>query len=158
MLAAGAHAFLRGGGAAVGALLDTGEHVLELNHAGVGEHQGRVVVRHQRRGGDDLVAMPAEVLQEGGADLVGGRHVSTVRRPRLLMRDRAPVPLMLQTMRRAGEIYGGRRDYASVGAARLSRGATAGPGAKSAPTALGHAPSGRRGRSVDRGRVLVQQV
>ena len=51
VLAAGADAFLRGGGALVGPLLDAGEHVLELHHAGVGEHQGRVVVRHQRRGG-----------------------------------------------------------------------------------------------------------
>ena len=33
VLAAGAHAFLRGGGARVGALLEAGEDVLELHHA-----------------------------------------------------------------------------------------------------------------------------
>ena len=49
MLAAGAHAFLRRGGARIGALLDAGEDVLELHHAGVGEHQRRVIVRHERR-------------------------------------------------------------------------------------------------------------
>ena len=99
VLAAGAHAFLRGHRPVVGPLLDAGEHVLELHHAGIGEQQGRVVVRHQRRGGHDLVAVPAEILEEGRADLVGGRHVSTIRRPRLSPRDRAPVPLMLQTVR-----------------------------------------------------------
>ena len=33
VLAAGAHAFLRGDGARVGALLDAGEDILELHHA-----------------------------------------------------------------------------------------------------------------------------
>ena len=55
VLAAGAHALLRGGGAAVRALLQAGEDVLELDHAGVGEQQGRVVVRDERRRGDGLV-------------------------------------------------------------------------------------------------------
>ena len=57
VLAAGAHAFLRGGGALIGPLLDAGEDVLELHHAGIGEHQGRVVARHQRRRRHDLVAV-----------------------------------------------------------------------------------------------------
>src|SRR6202035_5106184 len=35
VLAAGAHAFLRGGGALIGPLLDAGEDVLELHHAGI---------------------------------------------------------------------------------------------------------------------------
>ncbi len=39
VLAAGAHAFLRRGGALIGPLLDAGEDVLELHHAGIGEHQ-----------------------------------------------------------------------------------------------------------------------
>ncbi len=47
VLAAGAHAFLRGDGAPIGTLLDPGKDVLELHHAGIGEHQGRVVARHQ---------------------------------------------------------------------------------------------------------------
>ena len=84
VLAAGAHAFLRGRRPVVGPLLGAGEHVLELHHAGIGEQQGRVVVRHERRRAHHLMAVAAEILEEGGADLVRGRHVSTVRRPRLL--------------------------------------------------------------------------
>ncbi len=49
VLAASAHAFLRGGGAEVVALFDAGEDVLELHHAGIGEHQRRIIARHQRR-------------------------------------------------------------------------------------------------------------
>ncbi len=60
VLAAGAHAFLRGDGARVGSLLEAGEDVLELHHPGIGEHQGRVVARHERRGRHDLVAVAAQ--------------------------------------------------------------------------------------------------
>ncbi len=70
VLAAGAHAFLRRGGAAVGALLEAGEDVLELHHAGVGEEQRRVVARHERRGRQNLVAVPGEIGEERGADVV----------------------------------------------------------------------------------------
>ena len=62
VLAAGAHAFLRRRGAAVGPLLEAGEDVLELHHAGVGEHQRRVVARHERARRHDLVAVAAEVF------------------------------------------------------------------------------------------------
>ena len=48
VLAAGAHTLLRGRRTAVGAHFLARKHVLELHHAGVGEHQGRVVARHQR--------------------------------------------------------------------------------------------------------------
>ena len=47
MLAAGTHAFLRAGGAGIGALFSTGEHILELHHARIGKHQGGVIARHQ---------------------------------------------------------------------------------------------------------------
>ena len=50
VLAAGADALLRGGGAGVVALLGAEEDVLELVHAGVGEEQRGVVVRDQRGG------------------------------------------------------------------------------------------------------------
>ena len=60
VLAAGAHAFLRGRGARVGPLLGAGEDVLELHHAGVGEQQGRIVARHERRRRHDLVAVAAK--------------------------------------------------------------------------------------------------
>src|SRR5688572_29050071 len=74
VLAAGAHAFLRGRGADVRPLLLAGEDVLELHHAGVGEHQRRVVARHQRAGGHDLVPFALEVVQEQASDVVGGLH------------------------------------------------------------------------------------
>ena len=74
VLAAGADAFLRRGGAHVGALLLAGEHVLELHHAGVGEHQRRVVARHQRRAFDHLVPVAGKVVEEGGADVVAAGH------------------------------------------------------------------------------------
>ena len=74
VLAAGADAFLRRGGAHVGALLLAGEHVLELHHAGVGEHQRGVVARHQRRAFDHLVPVAGKVVEEGGADVVAAGH------------------------------------------------------------------------------------
>ena len=79
VLAAGAHAFLRRGGARIGALLDAGEDVLELHHAGVGEHQRRIIVRHERRGGDFLVPIVREIVEEGGSDLVDATHAVTAR-------------------------------------------------------------------------------
>ena len=74
VLAAGADAFLRRGGADVGPLLLAGEDVLELHHAGVGEHQRRVVARHQRRARHRRVAVAGEIVQEGGADVVAAGH------------------------------------------------------------------------------------
>src|SRR3546814_10324600 len=64
VLATRAHAFLRGGGTAVGALLVAGEDVLELHHARVGEQQRRIVARHQRRGRHGLVARSEEHTSE----------------------------------------------------------------------------------------------
>ncbi len=78
VLAAGAHAFLRGGGGRIGPLLDAGEDVLELHHAGIGEHQRRVVARHERRGLDDGVAVPGEEVEEGLADLVDAVMAETL--------------------------------------------------------------------------------
>ena len=74
VLAAGADAFLRRGGGDIGAALLAGEDVLELHHAGIGEHQRRVVARHQRAALDDLVALAREVVEEGGADIVAACH------------------------------------------------------------------------------------
>jgi hypothetical protein len=48
VLAASANTFLSGGGAGVGAFFNAGENVFELDHAGVGEHQRGVVLRHER--------------------------------------------------------------------------------------------------------------
>ena len=80
VLAAGAHAFLRGGGALIGPLLDAGEDVLELHHAGIGEHQRRVVARHQRRRRHDLVAVVGKEVQKSRPDLVNAAHVSPIAR------------------------------------------------------------------------------
>ncbi len=74
VLAAGAHAFLRGRGAHVGALLEAGEDVLELHHPGIGEHQGRVVARDERRRGHGLVAVPGKIVEEARPDLVDAAH------------------------------------------------------------------------------------
>src|SRR2546429_352731 len=58
VLPAGADALLGIGGARVGALLLAQEDRLELVHAGVGEEQRRVIVRHDRRAGHERMAMP----------------------------------------------------------------------------------------------------
>ena len=66
-----------------GALLPAGEHVLELHHAGVGEHQRRVVRRDERPARHDLVAALGEVTPEAIAyleELVISRGCSA-RRP-----------------------------------------------------------------------------
>ena len=60
VLSAGADAFLAGRRAGVGALVLAGEHVLKLDHPGIHEHQCGVVLRDQRRGFDDRVALPFE--------------------------------------------------------------------------------------------------
>src|SRR5450756_1151541 len=78
VLAAGAHAFLRGGGALIGPLLDAGKDVLELHHAGIGEHQGRVVARHQWRRWHDRVAVRRKVIQKSRPDLVNAAHISPI--------------------------------------------------------------------------------
>ena len=78
VLAAGADAFLRGGGALVRPLLDAGEDVLELHHAGIGEHQGGIVARHQRRRRHDGVPVGREVVQKRRPDLVNAAHVGPI--------------------------------------------------------------------------------
>jgi hypothetical protein len=69
VLAAGAQARLDRGGAHVGTLVFAEEHVLELDHARVGEHQRRVVARHQRTRGHHRVALGGEEIEKGLADV-----------------------------------------------------------------------------------------
>ena len=88
VLAAGPDAFLRRGGSAVGPLLDAGEDILELDHAGIGEQQGRIIAWHERRGGDDRMPVAGEIIEESGPDLVDARHCDTSRR-RILVRAAA---------------------------------------------------------------------
>ena len=78
VLAACADAFLRCHGAVVAACLKAGEQVLELHHAGIGEHQRRVVLWHKRAGGHDLVAVGPEIIKKGGSDVVNAAHHSVL--------------------------------------------------------------------------------
>src|SRR5262249_27683316 len=51
------------------------EHVLELVHAGVGEHQRRVVERHDAgRRHERVAVLQGEEVDELAADVVGGWH------------------------------------------------------------------------------------
>ena len=70
VLAAGANAFLRRGGARVVALLGPEENVLELVHARVGEEQRRIVGRHQRRRVHAAVALGLKEAQKQLANFV----------------------------------------------------------------------------------------
>ena len=75
VLPAGADAFLACGGAAVVALFESEEDVLELVHPSVGEEKGGVVHRNERRAAHSSMALAFEVAQEHFADFVSG-HVS----------------------------------------------------------------------------------
>ena len=73
VLAAGAHAALRRRGTRVRPRFLAREDVLELDHARIGEKQGRIVARHERRRRNDGVSLGLEELQELLANL-GGFH------------------------------------------------------------------------------------
>ncbi|MNU71874.1 hypothetical protein D3C71_613160 [compost metagenome] len=77
MLAAGAHAFLRRSGRGIRTAFKTGEDVLELHHAGIGEHQCRIVARHQRAGGHDLMSVLLEVVEKGRPNFIHTAHAHT---------------------------------------------------------------------------------
>src|SRR5690606_26159492 len=68
VLATGADAALRSGGANIGAHFIAQEQVLELDHTGVGEQQGRIVGRNQGTARNDLVSLGLEVFQKLLAD------------------------------------------------------------------------------------------
>ena len=74
VLATGAHGFLGRGGAGIGPLFLPGEHVLELDHARIREHQRRVVPRHEGGAFHHLVPIAGEILEEGSADIVAAGH------------------------------------------------------------------------------------
>src|SRR4051794_9961065 len=79
VLAADAHALLGGGGARIAARLAAEEHVLELVHAGVGEEERGVLMRHERRTGDDTVRVAFEERKKRSPDFLGShaRHFLT---------------------------------------------------------------------------------
>src|SRR5690242_12502130 len=76
VLAAGAHAFLRGSGALVVALLESEEHVLELVHSGIGKKQGRIADGHERRAAHDAMAILREKLQKCAANFLSRKHLA----------------------------------------------------------------------------------
>ena len=68
MLAARAHATLRRRRAHIRSLVEAEEHILELNHPGIGDEQRWVVRGNQRRTGDVRVPLRHEVLDEFAAN------------------------------------------------------------------------------------------
>jgi hypothetical protein len=70
VLAAGADALLRRGGARIVALLKTEEHILELVHPGVGEEQRGIIRRDKRRAAHDAVPALGEEFEEHRSNLV----------------------------------------------------------------------------------------
>ena len=72
VFAAGADAFLGGGGAGVIAGFEALEDLFELVHARVGEEQGGVVGRHERTAAHDAVAAGVEEVEKTLADVVTG--------------------------------------------------------------------------------------
>ena len=79
VLAARAYAFLCGHGARIRPLLQPREDILELHHPCIGEHQGRIIARHQRRRRHHLVIVAREEIEEAFADIVDAAHFRTVR-------------------------------------------------------------------------------
>jgi hypothetical protein len=74
VLAARAHALLGGGGPHVVPALLAQEYRLELDHARIGEEQGRILGGNERRGADHRVAVPREVVEKALANLGPGLH------------------------------------------------------------------------------------
>ena len=79
VLASGADAFLRSGGAGVVALFGAQEDVFELVHAGVGEQQGGVIGWNQRGAVHLAVSLLDEKVQEHASNIISGRHTSHFR-------------------------------------------------------------------------------
>ena len=75
MFAAHAQALLRVGHALIFRCYRAQNDVLELIHAGVGEHQRGVVFDHHGSGGHDVVSLGTEKILEGFAYFFGGKHV-----------------------------------------------------------------------------------
>ena len=74
--------------ALVAALLGPGQNFLEVHHARVGEEQGLVAGRDQRRAGHDLMTTLGKEIEEALSDL-RGRHP---RDRRAIARDRSALP------------------------------------------------------------------
>jgi hypothetical protein len=79
VLAAGAHALLRCGGARVGTTFPPQKNLLELYHAGVREQEGRVIARDKGRAWHHRMPMVSEELEEALANFIAG-HDDSFRR------------------------------------------------------------------------------
>lgn len=77
VLATGANALLRRRCRGIRAALKTGENVLELHHARIGEHQRRVVTRNQRTGRHDFVPVLLEVVEKRRPNFIHTAHAHT---------------------------------------------------------------------------------
>ncbi len=76
VLAASAQAPLHVGGAHIASLVGAEKHILELDHAAVGEQQGRIVGRDERGRWNDRVPVGGEIVEELAADVVGFHRCS----------------------------------------------------------------------------------
>ena len=74
MFAARPHAFLRCRRPLVIARLNAGKQVFELHHTGIGEHQRRVIARHEGGGGHNLVPVARKEIEIGRADVRQACH------------------------------------------------------------------------------------
>ena len=80
VLAAGAHAALRGGRARIVARLLAEKHILELDHAGIREQQRRIIPGHERTRRHHRVAVLAEELQKAAPGSPSSSSISILRR------------------------------------------------------------------------------
>ncbi len=78
MLATGADAFLRSGGAPVFTGFQTLKDLFELVHARVGEHERGVVARHERTAGHDAVPASLKEVEKTLTDLVASHGDSPI--------------------------------------------------------------------------------
>ena len=74
VLAAGAHTFLRCGGAGVAALLQSEKNIFELIHPCIGEEQSRIVRRNKRGRMHLFVPLLHKEVEELAADFGAGEH------------------------------------------------------------------------------------
>ena len=74
VFAAGAHAFLCGGGPRVIARFNACEEVFELYHARVGKHQCGIIARNQRARWQNAVTLAIKIVQKRGADIIERGH------------------------------------------------------------------------------------
>src|SRR5512138_3377914 len=76
MLTSHAHTFLRIDGAFIGTLVGAEEHILELDHARVGEQERAIPTRDQRHGRHSRVPVLYEEINEGLSDLIASHFFS----------------------------------------------------------------------------------